>query len=1172
MKTTLKLLLAGIMAVFCGSIGHAQIIYSNNFALGAAINITNTPPTAAFSVAGGTNTATWNDAVGTNNPNPLLANGVQTSALGDSYLLPFTPQTGHVYLLAASLTFTNNPGSWTGIGFSQNDPINTATTTGRFADTAVNGYDFPILTESSGNVQYFAGPHATATIFSANGAFTPGPGTESIQVLLNTETTLWTMACFVNGVQMGTNSVAFASNPSLKGVGITQTSQTVDPTAIQWNYFTLSGTLQPFIVQKPRSQSVSVGGVFSNSVSVFADPNGGTVSYQWYTNGVPLVNSASVSGATSNILIINPVSAANASTNYYCVANNNYGTSTSASAVLTIYVAPVITAESPLFSTNPLTLFGGTNITGTNYVGSSPTFSVTVAGTPPIAYQWLTNGVAVGGATNASFTFTNTPLSGPTNFTCIVSNSFARLTNAWSAGYVPTPLAPYPQQVLASSPYDFWRVNETNGATVGNDYVGGNYGIYTNVNLGQSGYTANNPVNTDPNGTSGQFGQGGLTSYSGQIPGVDFALTNGGNAEFTVEAWANCSSGGGTAGGAPVITKGTYQVSDAFALGVDTNSGTQNYQFYVRNANGTVYKADSAIPAVDFAWHHLVGVCDEANSNLSLYIDGHLAASAYIPPGSGNYEAGAPVSIGAGIKSGSTTYNLQFSGYIEDVATYKHALSSATVAAHYIAAEGFLAAAIAQVPPSTVTADAGGPLVIPATVIGSAPIGYYWTDTAAGTNVAAGAINGEELDATLNVASVPASWNGDQLELTVTNAAGPASSYVSLNVVSGPPQLVTDVNNPFGAQLGGTATNSVSAVGSYPLYYQWQYNGANLTDNGRITGSQSPALSVANAQLADEGAYQVVISNAFGAITSSVAGFLVYNSQPLGFNGNGQGWTVNNVVNVSSIAATNGLLTLTDGGLSEARTFFFNIPQSISAFQASFTYQDVGGGGADGWAFVLQNDARGTAAEGGDGGRVGVGSGGGDTGNSIAPSWELEFDIYTPAGVGYAMETGGAYGPPWLPTGNAGDANYAAETNMMPSGDPINVTLNYANGYMSMVLTDAVAGVSFSTNANIGDLTQIVDGKTAYVGFTAGDGGVGSVQTITNFSFVSFTPMAIQMSGSKALVTWSGSIVGYALQENPDLTTTNWTTVTNVPVITNGFNEVTVPTGGSNLFYRLILP
>lgn len=140
------------------------------------------------------------------------------------------------------------------------------------------------------------------------------------------------------------------------------------------------------------------------------------------------------------------------------------------------------------------------------------------------------------------------------------------------------------------------------------------------------------------------------------------------------------------------------------------------------------------------------------------------------------------------------------------------------------------------------------------------------------------------------------------------------------------------------------------------------------------------------------------------------------------------------------------------------------------------------------------------------------------------------------------------------------------------SGDPINVTVAYARGQMTLTFTDTATSASFSTNLNVGDITKTLGASTAYVGFTGADGGSSAVQTITDFTFTSIPPVAIQIHSPNAVVSWPGVVTGYRLQQNSDLSATNWVNVTNGVMLTNGLNQVTMPMGGSDLFYRLLLP
>lgn len=358
--------------------------------------------------------------------------------------------------------------------------------------------------------------------------------------------------------------------------------------------------------------------------------------------------------------------------------------------------------------------------------------------------------------------------------------------------------------------------------------------------------------------------------------------------------------------------------------------------------------------------------------------------------------------------------------------------------------------------------------------------------------------------------------------------------------------------------VGGNTSFTVTASGTGPLSYQWRFDGTN------IAGATNPTYSLSNAQSSNAGNYQVVVTNLYGSVTSSVA-VLTFGGQPLGFNGSGLNWTVtgNGYYVYSPPAISGNVLTLTDGTGGENRSVFFDSPEYIGAFTASFVYQAGGNKAADGAAFCIQNDPRGPSALGGGGGQLGVGPT-----PAITPSIELELNLYTGNNqkVGYMVETNGL-------TGSAGgNGNYLAPGNVqINSGDPIAITVNYANSQMALTFTDAVAKTSFATNLNVGNLQRLLGASSGYIGFTCADGGSSSVQTISNFSFVNYPSAAIGAIGGNFLVSWPAGTPGYALQQNPDLATNNWVTVPGQPVTTNGSNQVTIPNDSDSLFYRLIL-
>ena len=128
---------------------------------------------------------------------------------------------------------------------------------------------------------------------------------------------------------------------------------------------------------------------------------------------------------------------------------------------------------------------------------------------------------------------------------------------------------------------------------------------------------------------------------------------------------------------------------------------------------------------------------------------------------------------------------------------------------------------------------------------------------------------------------------------------------------AGAPFILTNLVSPFLVWPGDAVSNAVFVVGQAPITYQWQYNGLNLSDGGGITGTHTNALSIVNAVTNDAGNYQVIITNSFGSVTSSVAQLIV-GSLPVGLGGTGPGWALNQVGSYSVPAISNGLLTLSD--------------------------------------------------------------------------------------------------------------------------------------------------------------------------------------------------------------------------------------------------------------------
>jgi alpha-tubulin suppressor-like RCC1 family protein len=130
-------------------------------------------------------------------------------------------------------------------------------------------------------------------------------------------------------------------------------------------------------------------------------------------------------------------------------------------------------------------------------------------------------------------------------------------------------------------------------------------------------------------------------------------------------------------------------------------------------------------------------------------------------------------------------------------------------------------------------------------------------------------------DGTLTEKHVPVSVANDTAARTANITK--AGDYFSLAIMNPPPLPASIVQQPTSqtAKAGQLVIFGVTAAGTMPLGYQWYKGGATLADSGNVWGSTNATLNLSNVRLADAGNYSVVITNAYGSVTSSVASLTV---------------------------------------------------------------------------------------------------------------------------------------------------------------------------------------------------------------------------------------------------------------------------------------------------------
>jgi hypothetical protein len=194
-------------------------------------------------------------------------------------------------------------------------------------------------------------------------------------------------------------SLSITVEPGAGGVGLFSGLQIalVDP-----------GVSGPFISVQPTNQATALGSSATFSISAKGTlPLG----YQWwFSNSVIL-------GATNSSFTVTNAQPGNAG-DYSVVVTNAYGAAGSSNASLTVIYAPTILSQPAQEEI---------------LHGSNANFSVLAVGAPPLYYQWLFNGGAISGATNASYSIINAQPSASGGYSVLVTNADGAITSAVAA-------------------------------------------------------------------------------------------------------------------------------------------------------------------------------------------------------------------------------------------------------------------------------------------------------------------------------------------------------------------------------------------------------------------------------------------------------------------------------------------------------------------------------------------------------------------------------------------------------------------------------------------------------------------------------------------------------------------------------------------------------------------
>ncbi len=675
------------------------------------------------------------------------------------------------------------------------------------------------------------------------------------------------------------------------------------------NVSVLAVGVPPVITIPPGNLTINQGFNGNLTVNATATP---PFTVQWSHAGTPVTGANTTATGNNSIMAVTsvlPLTNAQTATGggYSVVVTNPLG-STVANANVVVILLPNITKQP-----------ANVGIT----VGKNATFAITATGTTPLTYQWqssidggntwspIVNDTTFTGATTPSLALANATLTmNAEEFRCVVNNpsNIAVPSNAatLTVGVPPTintgPLTQAVNQgsttttlsVLASgtAPLAYqWKLagQIIPGATASSFTIAGsgagiqavnagNYSVVVSNAVGNATASANVSVIILPVITSQPANS---TLIAGKA--TSFKVTATGSPTLTYQ-WQQSTNGGSIfsslANVAPFsgVNTPTLAISNAtlamngtlFQVVVNNPSGVANTSIPALLSTGLV--PTIAIPATDGIGNHTIN-------------QGALITLSVNPSGT------APFTYvwkhGTTVLSSTTNSLTITSPQAADAGAYSVVITNAygNVTSTGNLTVVLLPAITVQPAPSTVVANKATSFKVTAT--GTPTLTYQWQQSTNGGSSFSNLTNTPPFSGvttpTLAISNATLTMNGTEYQVVVNNAANPPAPATSIPALLSTGLVPTIATAPDGIgnhtiNQGASITLLVNPSGTAPFTYVWKHGTT-------ILSSTTNSLTIASPQAADAGAYSVVITNAYGNVTStgnlSVTLLPVITSQPL---------------------------------------------------------------------------------------------------------------------------------------------------------------------------------------------------------------------------------------------------------------------------------------------------